>query len=38
MFSQLSIALLFRVSAKEVLKDFVAREYEVTENAERPVE
>jgi len=32
MFSRL-IALLFPISAKEVLKDSVAREYEMTENA-----
>jgi len=33
MFSRLSIAILFPVSAKEVLKDSIAREYEMTENA-----
>jgi len=33
MFSRLNIVLLFLVFAKEVLKDLLAREYKVTENA-----
>jgi len=35
MFSRLSIALIFPVSVKEVMKDVIVREYEVTENAKK---